>query len=153
MNNVFLFGRLVRDPELRYTNSGTAFGRFTVAVDRGLSKDKKAEQEAKGQPTADFISCTAWGKTAEIIAQYFSKGNRIIVNGRIQTGSYEKDDGKKVYTTDVVVDKFFFVESSNGSTSNNNSYQNDQSLKSYSGKQASAFDSDMFPIDDDSIPF
>lgn len=117
-NCVFILGRLTRDPELRYTNSQMAIGRFTVAVNRRLTKEKRQEAEANNQPTADFINCIAFGKTAEIIGQYFGKGNKIAITGHIQTGSYEKD-GQRIYTTDVVVDSFDFVESNSSSTKTN----------------------------------
>ena len=101
MNRAILVGRLARDPELRTTNSGMSACRFTVAVDRrGKSDDR----------TADFISCVAFGKTGETISQYLNKGRRIALEGRIQTGSYEKD-GIKRYTTDVIVDRFDFIDS------------------------------------------
>ena len=118
MNSVSLMGRLTRDPELRYTaNTQMANARFVVAVNRKLSKEKRQEAENNGYPTADFISCMAWGKTAENIGNYFKKGNRIAITGHIQTGSYEKD-GQRVYTTDVVVDSFDFVESNKDNNSN-----------------------------------
>lgn len=103
MNNVVLMGRLARDPELRYVqaNGNTAVARFTLAVDKNLSRDKRQEMESKHQPTADFISIVAWGRLGENVAKYSAKGLRVLVNGRIQTGFYEKD-GQKVYTTDVV---------------------------------------------------
>ncbi len=111
-------GRLTRDPEVRYTaNTQMANARFVVAVNRKLSKEKRQEAENNGYPTADFISCVAWGKTAENIGNYFKKGQRIAVSGRIQTGSYEKD-GQRIYTTDVVVDSFDFVESNKDNNSN-----------------------------------
>ena len=117
-NCVFILGRLTRDPEVRYTaNTQMANARFVVAVNRKLSKEKRQEAENNGYPTADFISCMAWGKTAENIANYFKKGNRIAITGHIQTGSYEKD-GQRVYTTDVVVDSFDFVESNKDNNSN-----------------------------------
>ena len=112
-------GRLTRDPEVRYTaNTQTANARFVVAVNRKLSKEKRQEAENNGYPTADFISCVAWGKTAENIANYFKKGNRIAITGHIQTGSYENQQGQRVYTTDVVVDSFDFVESNKDNNSN-----------------------------------
>ncbi|MFR9274434.1 single-stranded DNA-binding protein [Finegoldia magna] len=118
MNSVSLMGRLTRDPEVRYTaNTQMANARFVVAVNRKLSKEKRQEAENNGYPTADFISCVAWGKTAENIGNYFKKGQRIAVSGRIQTGSYEKD-GQRIYTTDVVVDSFDFVESNKDNNSN-----------------------------------
>lgn len=103
MNNVSLVGRLTKDVEVKYTNGGSSIARITVAVDR------KFKQE--NGPTADFIPCIAFGKTAEFIEKYFSKGQRIGLIGRIQTGSYEKEDGTKVYTTDVVIENVEFVES------------------------------------------
>lgn len=118
MNSVQLLGRLVRDPEVRYTagDNPTAVARFTVACNRKYKKD--AEQEA------DFISCMAFGKTAEFIERYFNKGNSIALNGRIQTGSYTNKDGQKVYTTDVVVDSLEFVGKKNDDASGNTSKPN-----------------------------
>ena len=140
MNSVSLMGRLTRDPELRYTaNTQMANARFVVAVNRKLSKEKRQEAENNGYPTADFISCIAWGKTAENIANYFKKGNRISITGHIQTGSYEKD-GQKIYTTDVVVDSFDFVESNSSSTNTNQGYSNPADL-GMSGQES--FDSDL----------
>lgn len=145
MNSVNLIGRLVRDPELKYTQSGLAVLRFTVAVDRKLSKDKREEAQANNQPTADFISCTAFGKTAEVIANYHSKGSQIAVEGRIQTGSYEKD-GRTIYTTDVLVNSITFVGSKNNN-SGGGSYQNS------SNQQDDYSDDGFFPVDNDDIPF
>lgn len=145
MNSVNLIGRLVRDPELKYTQSGLAVLRFTVAVDRKLSKDKREEAQANNQPTADFISCTAFGKTAEVIANYHSKGSQIAVEGRIQTGSYEKD-GRTIYTTDVLVNSITFVGSKNNN-SGGGSYQNS------SNQQDDYSDEGFFPVDNDDIPF
>ena len=119
MNNVSLMGRLTRDPEVRYSaNTQLANARFSVAVDRRLSKEKRMEAENNNQPTADFINCVAFGRTAEVIGQYFHKGNRIAITGHIQTGSYENQQGQRVYTTDVVVDSFDFVESNKDNNSN-----------------------------------
>ena len=98
MNKTFLIGRLTADPELRETQAGKSVCRFTLAVDR-LKKDDGA----------DFISCTAWGKTAENLCKYLGKGAKIAVAGRIQTGSYEKD-GRKIYTTDIIVNELEFLE-------------------------------------------
>ena len=103
MNQVQLVGRLVRDPDIRYANSGTTTARFTVAVDRRYKKE--------GEDSADFISCVAFGKTAELIEKYFFKGTKIGITGRIQTGSYTNKDGQKIYTTDVVLESAEFVES------------------------------------------
>lgn len=113
MNNVTLIGRLTRDPEVRYT-SGTqmAVARFTLAVDRYGKKD--------GEQTADFIPIVAFGKTAELCEKYISKGRQVAVEGRIQTGSYTKDDGSKVYTTDVVANRVEFIGSANKDGQNAN---------------------------------
>ncbi len=108
MNNVVLMGRLVRDPDVRYTQGQQpmAVARYTLAVDRrGRKQD--------GQQAADFISCIAFGKSGEFAEKYLRKGTKICVSGRIQTGSYTKQDGTKVYTTDVVVDNQEFAESKN----------------------------------------
>ena len=111
MNTVQLLGNIVRDPELKYAaGSGTAVSRFTVAVKRQFKKDE-----------SDFINCIAFGKTAETIAQYFVKGNKIAIIGHIQTGSYD-NDGKKVYTTDIIVDAFDFVNSKGSSNNSNEDY-------------------------------
>ncbi len=110
-NVVVLIGRLTKDPSLRYIpGSGAAVSTFTLAVDKGLSKDKKQEMEAKNQPTADFIRIVVWGKSAENCANYLAKGRLVGVQGRINTGSYEDKDGKRVYTTDVVANQVEFLE-------------------------------------------
>lgn len=144
MNSVNIIGRLTKEPELRYTQSGKAVMRLTVAVNRNYSRDKRQEAEAAGQPTADFISCISWGKTAELVANYFNKGSQIGIEGRIQTGSYEKD-GRTIYTTDVMVNNITFVGSKNNSSGGN--YQNSNSdADDYS-------DDGFFPVDNDDIPF
>lgn len=120
MNNVNILGRLTRDVDLRMTNSNLAVGRFNVATDRKLSKEKRMEAINNNQPTADFINCIAFGRTAEIIEQYFHKGNKIAITGHIQTGSYENQEGQKIYTTDVIVDSFDFIESNSSSNTNDN---------------------------------
>lgn len=109
MNNAVLIGRLCADPELRYLTTGTATCNFTLAIDRGLSKEKKQEMEAKNQPTADFIRIVVWSKMAESCANYLAKGRLVGVQGRIQTGSYEKD-GQRVYTTDINAQQVEFLE-------------------------------------------
>ena len=103
MNSVILIGRLTRDPDVRYGGqSQSAVARFTLAVDRG-GRDKNGEDRG-----ADFISCVCFGKTAELVEKYIGKGRQICVQGRIQTGKYEKD-GRTVYTTDVVADRVEFL--------------------------------------------
>ena len=110
MNNCTLIGRLCADPELRYLQTGTATTTFTLAVDKGLSKEKKNEMELQNKPTADFIRIVVWGKSAENCANYLAKGRLVAVQGRIQTGSYDDKDGKRVYTTDVVASNVEFLE-------------------------------------------
>ncbi len=125
MNNVSLMGRLTKDPEVRYSaNTQLANARFSVAVDRKLSKEKRMEAENNNQPTADFINCVAFGRTAEVIGQYFRKGNRIAITGHIQTGSYENQQGQRIYTTDVIVDQLDFVESSKNNSKNEDNFNN-----------------------------
>lgn len=103
MNAVELIGRLTKDPELRKTSTGTSVFKFILAVNRRFKQP--------GQPDADFITCTAWGKTADVMCQYLHKGSLIGIQGRIQTGSYDNQQGQRVYTTDVVTENFEFLES------------------------------------------
>lgn len=105
MNKVILMGRLTRDPDVRYSSDGKPNARLTLAVDRRFAKE--------GQQTADFIGCVAFGKVAEFVQKYLHQGTKITVAGRIQTGNYTGRDGKKVYTTDVVLDEIEFAESKN----------------------------------------
>jgi len=112
LNNVVLIGRLTRDPDLRYIPSGTAVCKFGLAVDKGLSKEKKQEMESKGQNTADFMNITVWGKMGENAANYLKKGRLVGIQGRLQSGSYDKD-GVKTYTTDVVAQNVEFLEFGN----------------------------------------
>ena len=161
MNVVTLIGRLSKDPELRYSPQGMANTRITVAVDRGYNQQKRQEAEAQNQPTADFINCVAFGKTAELIANYFNKGNRIGLEGRIQTGSYDKQDGTRVYTTDVLVSSVEFIEPRNTNQGNNqntnyarrpqtqnNNYQNNNYARPQNQEEAT-----FFPINNEDIPF
>lgn len=127
MNKVILMGRLTRDPEIRYAQNenGTAVARYTLAVDRRFKRD--------GEQDADFIGCVVFGKGAEFAEKYFAKGIKIVVTGRIQTGSYTNKDGQKVYTTDVVVEEQEFAESKAASQGNGGGYQNTGSNNSTSG--------------------
>ena len=111
MNKVVLVGRLTRDPEVRYSqgNNATAVARYTVAVDRRFKRD--------GEPTADFIPCVVFGRSAEFAEKYFRQGMRVSISGRIQTGSYTNREGQKVYTTEVVVEEQEFAESKASSDS------------------------------------
>jgi len=111
MNKVILMGRLTRDPEVRYSQGeqATAIARYTLAVDRRGRRDGD-------QQTADFIGCVAFGRLGEFAEKYLRKGTKIAIIGRIQTGSYTKADGSKVYTTDVVVEECEFAESKGDNT-------------------------------------
>lgn len=131
MNNVFLIGRTTKDPEIRYSQNNLAISRFTLAVDR-VSKDKEA----------DFISCIAFGKMAELMEKYVPKGRKIAIQGHIQTGSYDAKDGHKVYTTDVIVERLEFCESKQGDNTGSNDDGNNQG------------DGDGFvPAGDEALPF
>lgn len=109
-------GRLTRDPEIKYTQgeNSMAIARYTLAVDRRFKRD--------GDPTADFINCVAFGRGAEFTEKYFRQGLKVVVTGRIQTGSYTNKDGQKVYTTDVVVEEQEFAESKATSDANAGSF-------------------------------
>lgn len=132
MNKVILIGRLTKDPELRFTaGSGMAVSRFTVAVNRQFKKDE-----------TDFINCVAFGKTAETIYQYLTKGRQIAVIGSIRTGSYDAQDGTKRYTTDVAVESFEFVGSNGQASTQGNS--SDDAFGAYD---------DITPVDDVDMPF
>ena len=113
MNKVILMGRLVRDPEIRYSqgDNATCIGRISLAVDRRFKQE--------GQPTADFINCLAFGKRAEFLEKYCSKGTKLVVEGSWQTGSYTNKDGQKVYTNECLIENCEFAESKNASSSNN----------------------------------
>lgn len=138
MNKVVLIGRLTKDPDLKFTaGNGNAVSNFTLAVNR--PKDKN------GNVNADFINCVAWGKTAETIAQYLTKGRQLAVFGNIRTGSYEAQDGTKRYTTDVYVEGFDFIDSSNQKK------EAEIPVTSFAG---TPYENDgMEPVDDGDIPF
>ena len=117
MNKVILMGRLTRDPEVRYSqgDNASAVARYTLAVDRRFKRD--------GEQATDFINCVAFGRSAEFAERYLRQGTKMLVTGRIQTGSYTNRDGVKVYTTDIVVEEQEFAESKAASGSSNTSYQ------------------------------
>lgn len=119
MNNVTLIGRLTADPELKHTQSGLAYTRFSIAVDRAFVKQGEERQ-------ADFINIVAWRQTAEFICKYFSKGNRIGITGEIRTGSFTGQDGTKRYTFEVMANNTYFCESKGNSGGNNGGYNNYQ---------------------------
>lgn len=148
MNKVVLVGRLTRDPELRFAaGSGNAVSRFTVAVNRQFKRDE-----------TDFINCVAFGKTAETISQYFTKGKQIAVSGSIRTGSYDAQDGTKRYTTDVAVDTFDFIDSNNSNRDNGGYDGGYNSNSDYSAPAndpfgGAGFNDDITPVDDGDMPF
>lgn len=108
MNKIILIGRLTKDPDLRYTQNGKAVCNFTLAVDRPYTNQEEKE--------ADFINIVAWNKSGENAAKYLTKGRQAAVEGRLQIRSYDGDDGKKRWVTEVVADKVEFLGGGNGST-------------------------------------
>ena len=141
MNVVILMGRMTRDPELKYTSGGKAFANFSLAVQ-------------KTRDEVEFIDCTVWEKTAETIAEYFRKGRKILVQGRLNVSSYEQN-GEKRRMTRVVVNSFEFVESA-GNSGNSGGYQQNQSFNNNNSKpvQNDTFDNDNDDMDDDEeFPF
>ena len=142
MNKVVLLGRLTKDPEVRYSTGEkeTAVARYTVAVDRRFKRD--------GEPTADFIPCVVFGRSAEFAEKYFHQGMRVSISGHIQTGSYTNKDGVKVYTTVVIVEEQEFAESKSESKSESKNTSNPV-------EESSADDGFMNLTDeyDDELPF
>lgn len=149
INRVVLVGRLTKDVDLKYTPSGVAMARFTLAVNRTFSNQQ-------GEREADFINCLVWRKQAENAANYLNKGSLCGVEGRIQTGSYEGQDGKRVYTTDVVADSVQFLEPRNGqATQNNASTGQPQTQSNYTRVDDDPFENSSGPVEvhDDDLPF
>ncbi len=146
INRVVLVGRLTKDPELRYTPSGVAVARFTLAVNRTFSN-------ASGEKETDFIQCQVWRKPAENAANFLKKGSLAGVEGRIQTGSYEGTDGKRVYTTEVVCDSVQFLEPRNSSSNESSNQSNTQ--QDYTRVDEDPFSSGSGPIEvsDEDLPF
>lgn len=145
MNKVILMGRLTRNPEVKYSqgDNATAIARFTLAVERRIKKDNEA--------SADFINCVSFGRSAEFAEKYFRKGTKIVICGRIQTGSYTNKDGQKVYTTDIVIEEQDFAESKATSQQNNSgSVQNNSNSRQSQKPQP---DPDEFMSVDDDLPF
>lgn len=140
MNRVILMGRLTRDPEVRYTSgeNSMAVARYTLAVDRGIKK--QAEQ------SADFIQCVAFSKAAEFAEKYFRQGMRVLISGRIQTGSYTNKEGQKVYTTEVIIDTQEFADSKGEGTGG-------RSKKQEADVDADGFLSIPDGVDDEGLPF
>lgn len=145
MNKVILLGRLARDPETRYggTNDSMAVCRYTLAVDKKFKKD--------GEATADFINCISFGKSAEFAEKYFTKGLRVAVSGRIQTGSYTNRDGQKAYTTDVVVEEHEIAQS-RSEASNQQDSNRQPEISPYGADKDNGFMKIPDGIDDE-LPF
>lgn len=146
MNKVILMGRLTRDPDVRYSqtaNGSMAVARYTLAVDRRFKKD--------GEANADFISCVAFGKVGEFAEKYLHQGTKIVVEGRIQTGSYTNKDGNKVYTTDIYVENCEFAESK--SAAEQNGVNTAPARPKPSNVDADGFMTIPDNVDDDGLPF
>lgn len=154
INNIVLVGRLTKDPDLRYTTNGTGVATFTLAVNRNFTS-------ADGTREADFINCVIWRKPAETLANYAKKGVLIGVTGRIQTRSYDNQQGQKVYVTEVIADNFQLLESKKADSSQNtqgSGVSNSQTTNNANARQnRNNVQSDPFSnssIDiDDSLPF
>lgn len=143
MNKVILVGRLVKDPEVKTTQSQIALCGFVIAIDRKF-------KTASGERQADFISCVAWRQQAEFLGKYFQKGSRLAIVGNLQSRTYDDANGKKVYVTEVVVDEIEFVDSKK-STEN----QGDNGNYGHAAPPAPAVDNGFYPAmdDDTTLPF
>ncbi|HBP25090.1 MAG TPA: single-stranded DNA-binding protein [Oribacterium sp.] len=159
MNKVILMGRLTRDPDIRYSQGENqmAIARYTLAVDRRIRRSQ--DGAAQDQQTADFIGCVAFGRSAEFAEKYLHQGTRIVVEGRIQTGSYTNKEGQKVYTTDVVVENQEFAESKSASAGNSANYSANRSYgQPQGGQQSGGAIGDGFMnipdgVEDEGLPF
>lgn len=155
INNLTLVGRLTKDPDLKYTGNGTAVATFTLAVNRNFTNQS-------GEREADFINCVIWRKPAETLANYAKKGVLIGVTGRIQTRSYDNQQGQKVYVTEVIADNFQLLESKKADSSQNtqgsgvsNSQTNNYTRNQQNTNNATAdpFGNSSIDISDDDLPF
>lgn len=155
MNNANLVGRLTRPVDLRYTQTGIAYGSFTLAVTRKY-KNKDGEREA------DFINCVIWKKGAELLANYTQKGSLIGVSGPIQTRSYDNQQGQRVYVTEVLVENFDFLESrkndadgfSNAGNINTQNFNKNQNLGgNFENSDPFMANGETFDVQDDDLPF
>lgn len=155
INNLTLVGRLTKDPDLKYTGNGTAVATFTLAVNRNFTNQS-------GEREADFINCVIWRKPAETLANYAKKGVLIGVTGRIQTRSYDNQQGQKVYVTEVVADNFQLLESKNSNSGQNkqgsgdsnsqtNNYTRNQPNRN--NDESDPFGNSSIDISDDDLPF
>ena len=152
MNKVILMGRLTRDPAIRYggQDNQMAIARYSLAVDR------RGRREGNDGQTADFINCVAFGRAGEFAEKYFHQGTKLVVTGRIQTGSYTNKDGQKVYTTDVIVEDQEFAESKSASAgSDNGGYRPamSQSRPEPASAVASGFMNIPDGVEDEGLPF
>ena len=148
MNKVILMGRLTRDPEVRYSqgDNATAIARFTLAVDRRIKRDNEA--------SVDYINCVSFGRSAEFAEKYFHKGTKIVIVGRIQTGSYTNKDGQKVFTTDIVIEEQDFAESKAASQQNNSGNAQNASNNQQAQQPKPQTSPDGFmSADDEGLPF
>lgn len=141
LNNVNLCGRLTRDIDLRYTQSGKAVGSFSLAVNRNF-------KNSDGDYEADFINCTIWGKSAENLANFVSKGSLINVSGRLNTRNYDNKQGQKVYVTEVIVENFDLLDSKNKGKK-----LNQAGSKSHQSKDPFANNGDAIDVDNSMLPF
>lgn len=149
MNKVILMGRLTRDPDVRYSQSADgsmAVARYTLAVDR-----RRARSNDPNEQTADFISCVAFGRAGEFAEKYLHQGTKLVVSGRIQTGSYTNKDGQRVYTTDVVVEEQEFAESKSSAASNEAAYT--PSRPAPSAAAGEGFMNIPDGVEDEGLPF
>ena len=149
MNKVILMGRLTRDPEVRYSSGerSMAIARYTLAVDRRGRRSEGSEQ------TADFISCVAFDKSGEFAEKYFRQGMRVLISGRIQTGSYTNKEGQKVYTTEVIIEDQEFADSKNSSGSSTGSGYNESFRPSPENASSEGFMNIPDGVDDEGLPF
>lgn len=158
MNSVMLVGRLTADPELRFLpGNGTAVANFNMAIDKDLSKEKKQQFEQQGKPTADFPRIIVWGRQAENCATYLSKGRLVAVQGRLQTRSYDNNQGQRVYVTEIVAEKVQFLEWGNNDNNNDKGFNTNTNTNQGNNNKdhgMGGIDTDGFqPVDDDDIPF
>lgn len=149
MNKVILMGRLTRDPEVRYSSGerSMAIARYTLAVDRRGRRSEGSEQ------TADFIPCVAFDKAGEFAEKYFRQGMRVLISGRIQTGSYTNKEGQKVYTTDVIIEDQEFADSKNSSGGSTSSGYNESFRPSLENASSEGFMNIPDGVDDEGLPF
>ncbi|MCM3716277.1 single-stranded DNA-binding protein [Alkalihalobacillus oceani] len=152
LNRVVLVGRLTRDPELRYTPNGVAVTNFTLAVNRPFTNNE-------GERAADFVNCVVWRKPAENVANYLKKGSLAGIDGRIQTRSYDNNEGRRVFVTEVVADSVQFLDTRTSNSGGNGSQGNGGNKQQSNQQQFGGFNEDPFndsaPIDisDDDLPF